>query len=150
MMKKISLQEYASLEGVSLVTVSKRVNKGLVKSEKVGNRRYILIDDDININENIKAVNKVNDNELLKYLQGDNKRLTKINKLLNKDIEKRNKEIARLNKLVNHEKDNTSNIYLRYINQLENNQIAHKKDDSIEDIEIVKTKRKKAKSKKKK
>lgn len=147
-MKQISLQEYANLEGISLVTVNKRVNKGLVQSEKIGNRRYILINDDVVTNNKDDEVKEDFANPLIKYLEVSNKKLTKINKQLNKDLEIQKKEIARLNKQLNKEKDNTSNIYLRYINQLENNQIRHNKvqtETDIEDVEIVKKKKKKKK-----
>jgi predicted site-specific integrase-resolvase len=97
MVNKLSLQEYANLHNISLVTVNKRINKGLINSVKEGNRRYILKEEAIEDTDKVNEVNKpIYEDELntfINHLQKEVKYLKKEVKRLNKQLEKKDEQL---------------------------------------------------------
>ena len=100
-MNKVTIKEYANKENISIQAVYKRVDKGVVKKFKEGNRTFIMVDDDFinqdkesQTTENIdiykkeieylkKTVDRLEkENEDLKYQLKDKE--YKINQLLEK------------------------------------------------------------------
>ena len=143
MSDKLTLKEYAKKKGISLVTVNKHINKGLINSIKEGNRRYIILDEDID-NSSVNKVNKVYkpyENNFINHLQRENKRLIKENKKLKKLLIKKEKQLV---KTTNNEKQ----TLLNYIGELKQLQLSNKPKKD-EEIIINETKKKKKKSKKK-
>ena len=142
-MTKLTLQEYATKEKISLVTVNKRVNKGLINSEKIGNRRYILIDEEkIKIETN--NINKPINDSFTKYLLIDNKQLVKQINKLNKQLLTKDKEIKRLTKELSKVTQTKENLYEKVLGYT----IEHKPQEDIEVVTTNDKKKKKAKKKK--
>lgn len=126
MKNKLTLQEYANLENISLVTVNKRVKKGLINSIKEGNRRYIIIDDVDSEVTNIQEENKpslLTSLETLyeariQDLEKFNKQFTKQIKQLNKQLEIKDNRIKELESKIEKLDNETKGIYMQYISEM--------------------------------
>jgi len=125
--EKISLQEYAKLKKISLVTVNKHIKNNIVESIKEKNRRYILI----NRNEMVTEKDTTNINSLDTSIESIYKERIKDLKLMNKQLMKQNKQLNKDNKLLIKDlksaTDESKNVYKQFISEMKNIAIPHNK-----------------------
>lgn len=130
-MTKLTVQQYANKLNTSVTSIYRQINKGSLTSVKENGKTLVLVED-IEVKQEINTTVTNEWKELALRLE--------------KKLEKANKEIRRLNKKLGKEKKNTATTYLRYINQIEKNQlILHPKEDEIIEAEPIKKKKKKSK-----
>lgn len=126
MQNKLTLQEYANLENISLVTVSKRVKKGLVNSIKEKNRRYIIVDDEqseVTKNmDNNKPTLSISLETLyearIQDLERVNKQYLKQIKQINKQLEIKDIRIKELESELKELNNETKDIYKQFIGEM--------------------------------
>jgi len=127
--EKISLQEYAELKKISLVTVNKHIKNNIVESIKEKNRRYILIDR----NEVVTKKDTININSLDTNIESIYKERIKDLKIMNKQLIKQNKQLNKDNKLLFNDlknaTDESKNVYKQFISEMKNIAIPHKKKE---------------------
>lgn len=126
MKNKLSLQEYANLKQISLVTVNKHIKKGLINSIKEGARRYIIIDE-----EEVEATNYTQKNKpnllttletlyeaRIQDLERVNNQFIKQNKQLNKQLEIKDQRIKELEEELRELNTETKDVYKQFINEM--------------------------------
>lgn len=136
MENKLSLQEYANLKQISLVTVNKHIKKGLINSVKEGARRYIILD-----TEEIEVTNSFKKNKLdlltnletlyearIQDLERVNKQFLKQNKQLNKQLETKDKRIKKLEEELRELNNETKDVYRQFIGEMKTLMLPQKKE----------------------
>lgn len=126
MQNKLTLQEYANLENISLVTVSKRVKKGLVNSIKEKNRRYIIVDDEQSeVTKNMDNNKPTLSTSLetlyearIQDLERVNKQYLKQIKQINKQLEIKDIRIKELESELKELNNETKDIYKQFIGEM--------------------------------
>jgi len=79
-MKKLTVKDYAVLEGINRQAVYKRIKKGLLKSEKIGGKIFIVVD---NNTTTMNPENNFNKNSNIDFVSV----IIKQNEDLRKDVE---------------------------------------------------------------
>jgi len=138
-MKKLTVGEYAEQFNTSVQSVYQRIKRGSLKSIESNGVKYVVVED-ISIKSTLNS-----------SIESEFKDMFKIIKRLQKQLTKKDKEIKRLVKAL--EKSNTSkeDVFLSYISELKQLQIAHKtKEEEVIDLEEDKPKKTKKQKKNKK
>jgi hypothetical protein len=138
-MIKLTVQQYANKCNTSVQQVYRQIKKGSLTTVKESGKTLIMTD-----NNDVKQ----NDNNIIikdKHTLEDF--LIKENKKLNKEIQRLNKIINKLNKKVDKSVVSEKQTLLTYISELKHLQLENKPK---ENIEVVKTKKRKSKKKAKK
>ena len=130
-MTKLTVQQYANKLNTSVTSIYRQINKGSLTSVNENGKTLVLTED-------TEVKQEINNTVINEWQE--------LSFRLEKKLEKANKEIRRLNKKLGKEKKNTATTYLRYINQIEKNQlILQPKEDEIIIEEPIKKKKKKSK-----